>query len=187
MSPWDGQQWNYWGGGASTSLRSTNPRPGKVTLDVYRGRKTTLQQQVRPSSLGYPNDVWSFPSRWVVPTIWITVGQGPTALEVGAGGGCSDIFSLEYPFSPLSPSLWGTVRYRLKYHLNGPLDPKQSTNQSPAFELHYIQTDCVFKEVIEISGRKPNHQKHAVLYHLYFIFKLSIYSFNFSVEFFPLP
>ena len=45
------------GGGASTSLRSTNPRPGKVTLDVYRGRKTTLQQQVRPSSLGYPNDV----------------------------------------------------------------------------------------------------------------------------------
>ena len=26
------------------------------------------------------------------PTIWITVGQGPTALEVGAGGGCLDIF-----------------------------------------------------------------------------------------------
>ena len=25
------------------------------------------------------------------PTIWITVGQGPTALAVGAGGGCSDI------------------------------------------------------------------------------------------------
>ena len=22
------------------------------------------------------------------PTIWITVGQGPTALVVGAGGGC---------------------------------------------------------------------------------------------------
>ena len=22
------------------------------------------------------------------PTIWITVGQGPTALAVGAGGGC---------------------------------------------------------------------------------------------------
>ena len=27
------------------------------------------------------------------PTILITVGQGPTALAVGAGGGCSDIFS----------------------------------------------------------------------------------------------
>ena len=26
------------------------------------------------------------------PTILITVGQGPTALAVGAGGGCLDIF-----------------------------------------------------------------------------------------------
>ena len=25
------------------------------------------------------------------PTIWITVGQGPIALAVGAGGGCLDI------------------------------------------------------------------------------------------------
>ena len=39
------------------------------------------------------------------PTIWITVGQGPTALAVGAGGGCLDIFTLIYPFSPLSRSL----------------------------------------------------------------------------------
>ena len=35
------------------------------------------------------------------PTIWITVGQGPTALA--AGGGCLDIFTLIYLFSPLSP------------------------------------------------------------------------------------
>ena len=55
------------------------------------------------------------------PTIWITVGQGPTALAVGAGGGCLDIFTLIYPFSPLSPSLWETARYRLKYFLKGPL------------------------------------------------------------------
>ena len=48
------------------------------------------------------------------PTIWITVGQGPTVLAVGAGGGCLDIFTLIYPFSPLSPSLWETARYRLK-------------------------------------------------------------------------
>ena len=41
------------------------------------------------------------------PTIWITVGQGPTALAVGAGGGCLDIFTLIYPFSSLSPSLGG--------------------------------------------------------------------------------
>ena len=62
------------------------------------------------------------------PTIGITVGQGPTALAVGAGGGCLDIFTLIYPFSPLSPSLWETVRYRLKYCLKGPLNPKQPTN-----------------------------------------------------------
>ena len=34
-----------------------------------------------------------------------TVGQGPTALTVVAGGGCLDIFTPIYPFSPLSPSL----------------------------------------------------------------------------------
>ena len=39
------------------------------------------------------------------PTIWITVGQGPTALAVGAGGGCLDIFTLIYPFSSFSLSL----------------------------------------------------------------------------------
>ena len=43
------------------------------------------------------------------PTIWITVGQGLTALAVGAGGGCLDIFTLIYPFFPLSPSLWETA------------------------------------------------------------------------------
>ena len=32
-------------------------------------------------------------------------------------------------FSPLSPSLWETARYRLKYCLKGPLSPKQPTNQ----------------------------------------------------------
>ena len=63
------------------------------------------------------------------PTIWITVGQGPTALAVGAGGGCLDIFTLIYPFFPLSPSLWETARYRLKCCLKGPLNPKQPTNQ----------------------------------------------------------
>ena len=30
------------------------------------------------------------------------------------GWGCLDIFTLIYPFSPLSPSLWETARYRLK-------------------------------------------------------------------------
>ena len=39
------------------------------------------------------------------PTISITVGQGPIALAVGAGGGCLDIFTLVYPFSSFSLSL----------------------------------------------------------------------------------
>ena len=67
------------------------------------------------------------------PTIWITVGQGPTALAVGAGGGCLDIFTLICPFSLLSPSLWETAQYRLKYCLKGPLNPKQPTNQYSDF------------------------------------------------------
>ena len=62
-------------------------------------------------------------------SIGITVGQGPTALAVDAGGGCLDIFTLIYPFSPLSPSLWETARFRLKDCLKGPLNPKQPTNQ----------------------------------------------------------
>ena len=63
------------------------------------------------------------------PAVLITVGQGPVALAVGAGGGCLDIFSLVYHLSFLSPSLWETARYRLKYCLKGPLNPKQPSNQ----------------------------------------------------------
>ena len=39
------------------------------------------------------------------PTILITVGQGPIALAVCAGGGGLDIFTLMYPFSSFSLSL----------------------------------------------------------------------------------
>ena len=42
------------------------------------------------------------------PAILITVGQGPIALAVGAGWGGLNIFTLIYPFSPPSPSLWET-------------------------------------------------------------------------------
>ena len=40
-----------------------------------------------------------------LPTILITVGQGPIALAVGSGGGGLDIFTLVYPFSSFSLSL----------------------------------------------------------------------------------
>ena len=41
------------------------------------------------------------------PTILITVGQGPSALAEGAGGGCLDIFTLIYPFSLIFLPLFG--------------------------------------------------------------------------------
>ena len=75
------------------------------------------------------------------PTIWIIVGQGPTALAVGAGGGCLDIFTLIYPFFPLSPSLWETARYRLKYCLKGPLNPKPKQPKSISGRLPKRETD----------------------------------------------
>ena len=79
-------------------------------------------------------DVTEFSDHVGRPAIWITVGQGPTALAVGAGGGCLDIFTLIYPFSPLSPSLWETARYRLKHCLKGPLYPNQPTYQPIMWE-----------------------------------------------------
>ena len=79
-------------------------------------------------------------------TIWITVGQGPTALAVGAGGGCLDIFTLIYPFFPLSSSLWETARYRLKYCLKGPLNPKP-TNQ-PTNQNQWWHTKCKILQLL---------------------------------------
>ena len=52
----------------------------------------------------------------------IIEGQGPIALAVGAAVGC--LFILVYTFFLPYPSLWETVRYRLKYCLKGPIDPK---------------------------------------------------------------
>ena len=46
----------------------------------------------------------NFQSRGVL-LISMILGQGPIALAVGAGRGCLDIFSLDYHFSFLSPSL----------------------------------------------------------------------------------
>ena len=57
-------------------------------------------------------------------TFLITVGQGPTDLAVGAGGVVWTFVKLIYLCSPLSPSLWETARYRLKYWLKGSLNPK---------------------------------------------------------------
>ena len=85
------------------------------------------------------------------PTILVTVGQGPTALAVGADGGCLDIFTLIYPFSSLSPSLWETARYRLKYCLKGPLNPK-TTNQ-PTIQV--LGEQKIAKMVLIRNSRWP--------------------------------
>ena len=62
----------------------------------------------RPTNLGGGRVVrrcWvNFQCRGVL-LIWITVGQGPIVLAVGAGGGCLDIFALIYHFCSLSLSL----------------------------------------------------------------------------------
>ena len=93
--------------------------------------------------------------------IWSRVGQGPTALAVGAGGGCLDIFSLVYQFSLLSPSLRETARYRLKYCLKGPLSPKQPTNQQQ-------QNQCLlfphgFGRITNFGTSKYDMQRHPSL------------------------
>ena len=61
------------------------------------------------------------------PTNLITLGQGPIGLPVGAGG-MVWTFLLSSILSLFSPPL----RYRLKYCLQGPFNPKQPTNQSSA-------------------------------------------------------
>ena len=87
------------------------------------------------------------------PTIWMIVGPGPTALAVGAGGGCMDIFTLIYPFSPLSPSLWEVARYRLKFCFNGPLNPNnQPTNPIGKPDMIHRQTSYDFVVLLKDTG-----------------------------------
>ena len=87
------------------------------------------------------------------PTIWITVGQGPTALVVGADGSCLDVFTLIYPFLSSFSLSWETARYRLKYCLKGPLNPKQPTNQA-TFSSEALTT---FRSLV-ISPLGPSFQ-----------------------------
>ena len=113
-----------------------------LTLTYFAGVLDEILNLIESVSEGFPSyfrggrvvrRCWvNFQCRGVL-LIWIIVGQGPIALAIGAGGGCLDIFSLNYHFSFLSPSLWETARYRLKYCLKGPLNPEQPTNQPSYF------------------------------------------------------
>ena len=64
-------------------------------------------------------------------------------------------FSLIYHFSYLTPSLWETARYRLKYFLKGSLSPKQPTNQPKlnvrAFRTSTAFTYCLLQTSVEFT------------------------------------
>ena len=96
-------------------------------------------------------------------TTLVTVGQGPIALAVGAGGVLWTLL-LSSILSLLSPSLWETARYRLKYCLKGPLNQKkkqkkkQPTNRSHTFGPTFL--------LIKISPLENNigDEKRAVTF-----------------------
>ena len=83
--------------------------------------------------------------------IWIKVGQGPTALAVGAGGVVSTFF-LSSIFSRFFLPLWETARYRLKYCLEGPLSPKQPNVNSG----HLDQTKSILGLFCLLNHVSPN-------------------------------
>ena len=80
--------------------------PEKINLQICQTAELSASSVIRAnlcskSFLGWSGDAMvlgklTVPGR---PTIWISVGQGPTALAVGACGGCLDIFTLICPFS----------------------------------------------------------------------------------------
>ena len=65
------------------------------------------------------------------PTIWIIVGQGPTALAVGACGGLFGHFYSHLSFLYSFSLSLGDARHRLKYCLKGPLNPKPTNQPVP--------------------------------------------------------
>ena len=67
-------------------------------------------------------------------------------------GVCLDIFSLIDLFSFLSPFLWETARYRLKYCLKRPLNPKQPTNQPSLLSSVSASLSLKQVEMVEMSG-----------------------------------
>ena len=52
--------------------------------------------------------------------IWIIVGQGPIVLAVGELRVVRTFFLSSITFFCLSPFLWETAQYQLKYYLKGP-------------------------------------------------------------------
>ena len=119
-------------------------------MDMYQGR--FLKLKINTTACQYEGVVgWRDGACWVnfqcrgVLLIWIRVGQGPAALAMGAGGVVWTFLLLSI-ISYLSPSLWETARYRLKYCLKGSLTPKQPTNncQYDNCRRHFVYTASTF-------------------------------------------
>ena len=124
--------------GKEKSVQNTDRQPKGSDAPIRQhNRFSTLEDmeaEESPSCRGgrVERRCWvNFQCRGVL-LVWMIVGQGPSALAIGAGGGCLVIFFPHLSF--LSPSLRETARYRLKYCLKGPLNPKQPTNQP----IHHV-------------------------------------------------
>ena len=75
-----------------------------LSIYLYIGHK---KYSIYPDVQGSTDRGWSGFATVLstgVLLVWIIVEQGPTALAVGAHGGCLDIFSLVCHFSLLFPS-----------------------------------------------------------------------------------
>ena len=64
----------------------------------------------------------------------------------------------------LSPSLWETARYRLKYCLKGPLSPKQPTNPLRLRQIH-VCTSILCNSAINGVSLFQNNSKDLNLFH----------------------
>ena len=74
------------------------------------------------------------------PTIWITVGQGPTALAVGAGGGCFGHFYSNLSFlSSFSLSLGDGPIYT---EILSQRAVKPKTNQPTTYAAIHLDCTC---------------------------------------------
>ena len=117
--------------------------------------------------------------------IWIIVWQGPTALAVGVDRVFGQFFSRLSFFSLLSPSLWETSLYRLKYRVKG---PKQTTCQFPLRNCHLlerittqgskrevIKVLCLWKTMAEKYGSVPKYRMWLPVWLKHFLFQKTIF------------
>ena len=88
-----------------------------------------------------------------------------TAPAADAGVGCLDIFPLSYHFSLLSPSLWETAQYRLKYCLKGPFRAVKPQNNHQTILL----LSCILGQFVRVVCTIPYVMRFKSTAKVYFI------------------